>query len=251
MRYFIELSFLGKNYHGWQIQTNAKSIQETLSQALEKIYSSPVNLVGAGRTDSGVHAEQMFAHFELEQLLDTNLATQNLNAFLPDDIVIKNIFRVKDDVHARFSAIKRSYEYRIYRGRNPFLLDSTYQIHNQLLDVKKMNLAAKVLLEKTNFKCFSKSKTDVRTYECHISEAIWVENNDMLIFCISADRFLRNMVRAIVGTLLEIGKGRKTIEDLEFIIKSQDRSQAGTSVPAQGLFLTQVMYPDNIIKPNE
>ena len=251
MRYFIELSFLGKNYHGWQIQPNAPSVQEVLTQALEKIFRTSINLVGAGRTDSGVHAEQMFAHFDIAQKLDKKKARLKLNAFLPDDIYIKDLFLVDDDLHARFSATKRSYEYRIYRGRNPFLLDTTYQLHQLELDVKKMNLAAKILLEYTNFKCFSKTKTDVKTYNCNILEAKWIEQKEMLIFCISADRFLRNMVRAIVGTLIEIGLGKRSIEDLKLIIKSQDRKMAGKSVPAQGLFLTQVHYKDNFIKKYE
>jgi len=173
-----------------------------------------------------------------------------LNAFLPDDIVINNIFLATDTAHARFDAVSRSYEYRIWLGRNPFLLDTTWQIYQQKLNVEKMNEAAQKLLFYANFKCFSKSKTDVYTYNCSISNAVWKLDGDLLVFYITADRFLRNMVRAIVGTLIEIGLGKRTIEDFIKIIESQDRRQAGFSVPAKALFLTNVEYPTTIVKNN-
>jgi len=247
LRYFIELSYNGKKYHGWQIQPNANSVQESVTNALSTILRNKVSIMGAGRTDAGVHALQLFAHFDIDSKLDEQEIKQKLNAFLPDDIVITNIFLVDDDAHARFDAVSRSYEYRIYLGRNPFLLDTTWQIYQLELDVKKMNEAAAVLLEYTNFKCFSKSKTDVKTYNCKITKANWILDNNVLTFYITADRFLRNMVRAIVGTLIDVGLGKKTKQDVIDIIKSENRSNAGVSVPPQGLFLTNVDYRDRLI----
>ncbi|MCF6348633.1 MAG: tRNA pseudouridine(38-40) synthase TruA [Flavobacteriaceae bacterium] len=246
MRYFIELSYNGKNYHGWQIQPNAVSVQEVITDALSTILRNDVSIMSAGRTDAGVHALQLFAHFDIDFKLDKQKIKQKLNAFLRDDIVITAIFLVNDEAHARFDAINRSYEYRIWLGRNPFLLDTTWQIHQQELDVKKMNEAVAILLEYTNFKCFSKSKTDVKTYNCKIMEAKWVLENNLLTFHITADRFLRNMVRAIVGTLIDVGLGKKTKQDVIDIIKSENRSNAGISVPPQGLFLTRVTYEDEL-----
>ena len=248
MRYFIEIRFNGKNYHGWQIQPDATSVQGKVTDALSVILRSKIAITGAGRTDAGVHALQLFAHFDIDFMLDEKEIKQKLNAFLPDDIVIMAVILVDDDAHARFNAVGRSYIYRIWLGRNPFLLDTTWQLYQQQLDIKKMNEAASVLLEYTNFKCFSKSKTDVKTYTCKITEAIWELNGDMLIFRITADRFLRNMVRAIVGTLIDVGLGKKTKEDVIIIIKSEDRSNAGVSVPPQGLFLSKVLYLNEIFK---
>ena len=248
MRYFIELSYNGKNYHGWQIQPNASSVQETINEALSTLLRKELNIVGAGRTDAGVHAAQMFAHFDIDTAIDVIEVKNRMNAFLPADIVIKTIFLTDEEAHTRFDATSRSYEYRIFLGRSPFLIDTTWQIYQQKFDVEKMNESALILLNYTNFKCFSKSKTDVSTYNCNITNAIWKNEGDLLIFYISADRFLRNMVRAIVGTLVEIGLDKKTKEDFVKIIESQDRKQAGFSVPAQGLFLTEVAYPEAIIK---
>ena len=248
MRYFIEISFNGKNYHGWQIQPNDPSIQEEVTNAINTILREDLSIVGAGRTDAGVHASQLFAHFDIAYPVNKLELKQKLNAFLPDDIVIKDIFSVSGDLHARFSAISRSYEYRIWLGRNPFLLDTTWQIHQQNLDIDKMNEIASMLLEYTNFKCFSKSRTDVKTYNCVISEAKWVIKDNELTFYITADRFLRNMVRAIVGTLIDVGLGKKNKEDVIAILKSKNRSEAGFSAPAQGLFLTKVSYPNKELK---
>ena len=248
MRYFIEIEYNGKKYHGWQIQPNAVTVQETLTDALSTILRKKITLVGAGRTDAGVHALQLFAHFDIDFVLNENEILQNLNAFLPDDLVVKSIFLVQDNAHARFDATSRSYEYRIWLGMNPFLLDTTYQIHRQQIDVNKMNEAAAVLLENSNFKCFSKSKTDVKTYNCDITKAEWLLDESFLTFHITADRFLRNMVRAIVGTLLDVGIGKNTRLDFIDIINSQDRGKAGLSVPPQGLFLSEVKYPNGIKK---
>ena len=230
------------------MQPNASSVQQTINEAISRILRSEINIVGAGRTDAGVHATQMIAHFDSKTELDTNEITNKLNAFLPEDIVINTIFLTEDEAHARFDAISRSYEYRIWLGRNPFLVDTSWQLYQQRLDIEKMNEAAQVLLDYTNFKCFSKSKTDVRTYDCKVFNAEWKLKDNSLTFHISADRFLRNMVRAIVGTLVDIGLAKKSKQDLINIIKSEDRTKAGFSVPAQGLFLTNVTYKKEVFK---
>ncbi len=247
MRYFIKLSYHGKDYHGWQIQPDVISVQEVLQNAISKLLKKEIAIVGAGRTDAGVHAKQLFAHFDFESL-DTSNLKNRLNAFLPDTINIQNIIPVKKDAHARFDAVSRSYEYKIWLGKNPFLLDTTWQIHSKKLDITKMNEAAAILLKYTNFKCFSKSKTDVFTYNCTITNANWTVKGNLLTFHITANRFLRNMVRAIVGTLYNVGIGKISIAEFIHIIESEDRSKAGISVPAQGLFLTEVSYASSIYK---
>lgn len=241
MRYFIALSYNGKNYHGWQIQPDAISVQEKLNLALSTILQKDIVVVGAGRTDTGVHASEMYAHFDCTFHLDTNFAFK-LNAILPKDIVVKKVFLVADDKHARFDAVSRSYEYKIWLGRNPFLLDFAWQIHSQIPDVAAMNTAAKLLLEYTDFQTFSKVKTDVYTYNCNVTIAYWDQKGDELTFYITANRFLRNMVRAIVGTLLDVGFGKITVQDFKKIIESKNRGNAGLSVPAKGLFLTHINY---------
>lgn len=241
MKYFIELAYNGKNYHGWQIQPDAISVQEKINIAFSTILREKIVVVGAGRTDTGVHASQMFAHFDTEKNLDANFAYK-LNAILPSDIVIFNIKLVHNDAHTRFDALSRSYEYKIWLGRNPFLLETTLQLHHQKLNIDLMNEAAKILYEYEDFECFSKVKTDVHTFNCNVTEAKWVLNKNELTFHISANRFLRNMVRAIVGTLINVGKEKITVKDFRKIIESKNRSNAGTSVPAKGLFLTKVEY---------
>ena len=188
----------------------------------------------------------MFVHVDTTIEINTQNYIFKLNAVLPDDIVIYDIFEVHQDAHTRFNATSRSYQYKIYQGRNPFLLETTWQLYRQELNVPLMNQAASILLEHTDFQCFSKAKSDVKTYNCSITAAKWVQNDKHLTFYITADRFLRNMVRAIVGTLVEIGRGKKTIEDFHSIIASKNRSNAGTSAPAQGLSLTAVTYSENI-----
>ena len=246
LRYFIELSYKGTNYHGWQVQPNAISIQELLNKALTTIFRTAINVIGAGRTDTGVHAEQLFAQVDLDNEIKTEVVIYKLNSLLPNDIVVENILKTTDSAHARFDATSRSYEYRIFLGRNPFLIDTTWQINNKKLNIVKMNEAAEILLTYTNFKCFSRTNSNVKTYNCDIRKAEWVLTNEMLIFHITADRFLRNMVRAIVGTLIDVGKEKITLEGFKQIIESKDRCNAGTSAPAQGLFLTQVTYPKTI-----
>lgn len=246
LRYFIELAYKGTNYHGWQLQPNAVSVQELLTNAFSTVLRTSIIIFGAGRTDTGVHASQMFAHFDIENELNTAEIIYKINALLPDDIVIYNIIKTTNNAHARFDALSRSYEYRIILGRNPFEIDTTWQLINKKLNVDKMNEAAEILLTYTNFKCFSRSNTDVKTYNCDISKAEWILNDKLLVFHITADRFLRNMVRAIVGTLLDIGNEKISLEQFKSIIESKNRCNAGASAPPQGLFLTEIKYPKNI-----
>jgi tRNA pseudouridine38-40 synthase len=241
LRYFIELSYNGKKYHGWQIQPDVISIQEKLNFTVSTVLQEKIEVVGAGRTDTGVHAAQMFAHFDTKNELKGDI-TYKLNSLLPHDIIVHEVFSVDTEKHARFNAISRSYEYKIWLGRNPFLLDFSWQLHSQNLNVDLMNAAAKLLLEYTDFQTFSKVKTDVHTYNCDITEAIWKQNGKELVFHITANRFLRNMVRAIVGTLVDVGLGKITKDDFRKIIESKNRSNAGLSVPAKGLFLTNINY---------
>lgn len=241
MRYFLELSYNGKNYFGWQIQPDVISVQEKINKAISTILRQEISIVGAGRTDTGVHASQMYAHFDFEKVLPENF-THKLNSILSDDIVIYSIIKVDENAHARFDAKSRSYEYKIWLGRNPFLLDTTWQIHHRKLDVELMNKAAKILCKYEDFECFSKVKTEVHTFNCTITEAKWVLEGSTLIFHISANRFLRNMVRAIVGTLVEVGLGKKSLKDFREILESKSRSKAGFSAPARALFLTEVKY---------
>ncbi len=242
MRYFIEFAYNGKNYHGWQQQPNAASVQETLSKAISVLLRNKIELMGAGRTDTGVHAKQMFAHFDFDDSLDPDYLVAKLNGYLPKDIAIFKIHHVSEEAHARFDATKRTYEYHITNTKDVFENEQSWYCH-QKLEFEKMNEAAKLLFEYTDFQSFSKVNTDVKTFQCEIMEAHWKQTGNKIIFTIAADRFLRNMVRAIVGTLIEIGIGKKTIEDFREVIESKDRNQAGPSVPAHGLFLTKVEYP--------
>lgn len=244
MRYFIEFSYNGKNYFGWQRQPQSISVQQVIEECLSTLLREEIAIVGAGRTDSGVHAKQMFAHFDCNQEINENL-TQKLNSFLPQDVAIKRIFRVNAQAHARFDALSRTYQYQICTEKDPFYEDFAFR-HTLPLNLKAMNQACQILMEYEDFKCFSKSKTDVKTYLCHIHSAHWEKQGNLLIFNITADRFLRNMVRAIVGTLLQVGQGKTSLEALRGIIQSRNRGKAGVSVPAHGLFLTQILYPKNI-----
>lgn len=245
MRYFIQFSYFGKSYHGWQNQPNAITVQEVLEGALSTLLRQKMEVVGAGRTDTGVHAKQMFAHFDFDDELDKNELVFRLNSFLPEDIAVQHIFKMVPDAHARFHAVERSYEYWVVMEKSPFYSDFAHYVH-QPLNLEAMNQAASLLLEHNDFECFSKSNTDVNTYNCDVRKAIWEVRDDKWVFTISADRFLRNMVRAVVGTLLDVGMGKMEPEDIHTIIGSKDRGKAGVSVPAKGLYLTQVIYPKEL-----
>jgi len=247
-RYCVEIAYKGCNYHGWQVQDNAISVQELVDKALATVLREEVKTVGCGRTDTGVHAKQLFAHFDLEdrnEALDIPRIQNGLNSLLPSDIVIKNLFLVAPDFHARFDAISRSYEYHVHFGKNPFLNEFSWQLRDRP-NVDKMNAAAKIMTEYQDFSCFSKSHTQVFTNNCDIYHAEWkCIAEDRLIFYITANRFLRNMVRAIVGTLVSLGRDpEKPAESIREIIESKNRSLAGASVPACGLYLTRVSYND-------
>jgi tRNA pseudouridine38-40 synthase len=241
-RYFIDLAYKGTNYHGWQSQPDTtKTVQGVLEQKLSMVLRTPTKVTGAGRTDAGVHARQQFAHFDCDGHIDPQRLAYNLNACLPADIAIQRIIPVHDGAHARFDAKRRTYEYHIHKRKDAFLEERSFQ-YLYRLDVAKMNAAAQLLLSHRDFECFSKVKTDVGTFICRIFEARWTETDDDLLFTISADRFLRNMVRAIVGTLIDVGLGKITPDDVNRIIESKDRGQAGFSVPAHGLYLTKIEY---------
>ena len=241
MRYFIKLSYSGTNYHGWQYQPNASSVQETMNKAVSTILNTEINLMGAGRTDTGVHAKEMYAHFDFKKSFEIESVIHKLNSFLPKDITIYDIIPVPDAAHTRFDAVKRTYEYHINTFKDPFLQEQSWYFH-QHLDIDLMNEAAKLLFKHTDFQCFSKVNTDVNTFDCTVFEAHWSKENEKLIFTISANRFLRNMVRAIVGTLINIGLHKITLTDFDAIIKSKNRDKAGFSVPAHGLYLTKIEY---------
>ena len=245
MRYFIEIAYNGKKYHGWQKQPDDITVQEVIEKSIAIILQEDIKIVGAGRTDAGVHAKQLFAHFDCQKKINTTELVFKLNTLLPKDISVQEIFQVSDKAHARFDAIEREYEYIITFKKNPFYEDFSYLLHHQP-NIKLMNDAANELMNYTDFQCFSRSKTDVKTYYCSIKKAYWKFDGSRLIFTISADRFLRNMVRAIVGTLLDVGMEKTSLEQFRKIIDDKDRSNAGTSAPAKGLFLMRVVYPENI-----
>ena len=249
-RYFIELAYDGTSYHGWQIQQNAVSVQEVLNKALAIILRQPVETIGCGRTDTGVHAREFFAHFDVPQppegvisILESTpfRGLGSFNALLPPDIAIKNIIPVHADAHARFDATLRSYQYHIHFNKDPFLRGYSWQVRD-VPDVELMNQAAAMIMEYIDFSCFSKSNTQVKTNNCKITRAEWEKTEQSMVFHISADRFLRNMVRAIVGTLMMVGKHEMPPEAVRQIIESKNRSNAGMSVPACGLYLTEVKY---------
>lgn len=245
MRYFIRLSYKGSNYHGWQIQPNALAVQQVIESGLEKILRFATPIVGCGRTDTGVHASDYFAHFDSPTEFDLKKLTYQLNAVLPEDIAIHKIVAVPDEAHARFSAVRRTYEYHIHLNKSAFLNETSWYLR-QSPELALMKTSAKELLGKKDFECFSKAHSDVTHFECDVMECHWKQHEDRLIFTISANRFLRNMVRAIVGTLVEIGQGKISSDSLTSILASKDRSKAGTSAPACGLFLAQINYPDHL-----
>lgn len=242
-RYFIQLSYKGTNFHGWQIQPNAATVQETLEKALSLLLREDTKIIGCGRTDTGVHAQQFFAHFTSKNLsIPKDKLTYKLNGILPNSIAIQRIFEVAEDAHARFDATSRTYKYYISKVKTAFDYEKNY-FYPFELNLRVMNEAAQLLMKYEDFTSFSKLHTDVKTNICKITEAYWEENEKQLIFTITADRFLRNMVRAIVGTLLNVGKGKCSIEEFEQIIIAKDRGLAGSSAPPEGLFLYEITYP--------
>lgn len=242
MRYFITFSYDGTAYHGWQIQPHSVTVQEELQKALSTLMRKPVEVVGAGRTDTGVHARKMIAHFDHDEELDCPQLVYKLNKLLPRDIAVQHVEPVADDMHARFSAKSRTYHYYVHLDKNPFLRSYSWQVYGNP-DFELMNRAARVLMEYKDFTSFSKVNTDTKTNDCTITEARWDRvGEDQWRFTVTANRFLRNMVRAIVGTLMEVGRGRMTIEQLRSVIEAKDRCRAGDSVPGNALFLVEVLY---------
>ena len=246
-RYFIKLAYNGANYCGWQIQPNGIAVQQRLQEALSTLMRQPIEVVGAGRTDAGVHATGMVAHFEAPQpITDITKLLRNLNSYLPNDIALYDMYPLTPDAHARFDATARTYEYWVVRHKSPFYQHTACRM-TQPLDFELMNQAAALLFNYTDFTSFSKLHTDVKTNLCTIMFAQWEQRNDVWVFTIQANRFLRNMVRAIVGTLFEVGLHRITLEEFCQSIEAKDRGRAEHSVPAHALYLTKVDYPESIL----
>jgi tRNA pseudouridine38-40 synthase len=245
-RYFIYLGYDGENYCGWQVQPNGTAVQQVIEDALATLFRQAVPIVGAGRTDAGVHARRMVAHFDTgEPVGNLFRLTEKLNRLLPKDIAIDRIAAVHEDAHARFDALSRTYKYYVTTRKDPFNCRYVYQLR-QALDFGAMNEACLVLHDYTDYACFSKLHTGVKTHNCRITHAGWSCEGEVWIFTITADRFLRNMVRAIVGTLFDVGRSKLTIEGFRTVIESKDRCRAGTSAPAHALFLTDITYPKEI-----
>jgi tRNA pseudouridine38-40 synthase len=241
MRYFIELAYKGTHFHGWQRQPDAVSVQEVIENALSTKLQEDIAIVGAGRTDTGVHAEFFVAHFETEMQFHAGKLVYGLNHLVGQEIVIFGIYEVAHDKHARFDALSRTYEYRISTIKNPFYRE-TSSLFTVELNLDLMNKASEILFDYIDFTSFSKLHTDNKTNNCKITEAFWVKKDGFLTFTITADRFLRNMVRAIVGTLIEVGQNKISLKDFRNIIEAKNRSKAGMSVPPEGLFLTKIEY---------
>jgi tRNA pseudouridine38-40 synthase len=250
MRYFLHFSFLGTHYHGWQVQPNAVTVQSVMEEALSRLLRTKVTLTGCGRTDAGVHARMFFAHFDFHEDVTLNAyesLVHRLNGYLPHDIVVHSLFPVPEEAHSRFSALSRTYQYYIHTRKDPFLQGLSWYYPYGTLDLNKLNKAASLLLNYNDFSSFSKKDTDINGTSCKLTESFWVQDEHHWVYTITANRFLRNMVRAIVGTLVEIGRGKWNETKLSEIIDSQDRCNAGESVPACGLYLTTVRYPNDII----
>ncbi|WP_435355441.1 tRNA pseudouridine(38-40) synthase TruA [Emticicia sp. SJ17W-69] len=242
MRYLIECSYKGTEFHGWQIQPNAMTVQEEIEKAISIILKQKIEITGSSRTDAGVHAFQQYAHIDIEEEIpNVDKFAHSMNGILPKAIAIKRILQVADDFHSRFDATHRRYLYRIVQDKNPFWNEMAYFIRTNL-DIDLMNQAGEILLKHIDFQCFSKVKTDVATFDCKIEYAYWERQEKFLLFHIKADRFLRGMVRAIVGTMIEVGAGRMQLSDFEQIILSKNRNKAGRAVPPEGLTLVEVGY---------
>ena len=242
MRYFFEISYKGTNYHGWQIQKNALSVQEILDESLSLVLREQVETLGSSRTDTGVHARQQFFQLDTDKIKEPEKLIFKLNSLLPQDISVRSIRPVKPGANCRFDAISRSYEYHIIRTKNPFLYDTSVQIRKPL-DIKSMNHASSHLIGKKSFKSFCRNSGAVPGHDCEVRKALWKENGNNLIFGITANRFLRGMVRTIVGTMLMVGDGTITSSEFAKILSSKDRKLAGPAAPAKGLCLTKVKYP--------
>jgi len=245
MRYFISLAYNGTAYHGWQIQPNGISVQEVLTKALSVLLRHEVGVIGAGRTDTGVHARLMVAHFDFAEIFDKAEFVRKINSILPKDIAVIKLQQVKADTHARFDALSRTYEYHLYVGKNVFKENAAMRLIHQP-DFELMNEAAARLKNYRDFTSFSKLHTDVKTNHCVVEYAYWEKKADEWVFCIKADRFLRNMVRSIVGTLLDVGMKKISVDDFCRIIDAKDRCKAGVSVPGYGLYLVDIQYPEEI-----
>ncbi len=244
VRYFMYISYRGTNFNGWQIQPNGVTVQEEIEKALSTILKTETSIVGSGRTDTGVHATQQVAHFDLKKI-DAEKLVFKLNSFLNEDISINDIRLVKEDVSARFDATSRTYHYHLNQAKNPFKRGVSYYFRPEL-NVADINAACEIIKGWQNFECFSKVHTEVNSFNCEIFQAKWVQDGSNHLFEIAANRFLRGMVRAVVGTLIDVGLGKTSLDDFREILESNDRRKAGRAVPAEGLFLQKVVYPKDI-----
>jgi tRNA pseudouridine38-40 synthase len=250
-RYFFEIAYKGTAYAGWQTQPNAVGVQQVVEERLNILCNKYVPIVASGRTDAGVHCEQQFFHADFTQELNTAVFKRKLNGLLPNDIAIKNILPVHEQAHARFDATLRTYEYRIVAEKNP-VLHGLVTYYYKPINIEILNMAAKTLIGEHDFASFCKVKTDVSHYRCTVTEAVWKQKDDKLVFHISANRFLRGMVRALVGTLLDVGSGKTNLSYFKEVLSAKNRKQAGMNAPPEGLFLTEVHYPDAIfLNPNK
>ena len=245
MRFLFEIAYNGTRYNGWQSQHNAVGVQHIVEVALSKLLRTKIEIVGSGRTDTGVHCEQQFFHSDIEKAFDAQNLALRMNSLLPKDISIQSIRKVKPEASARYNALERTYQYRITRKKDPFMEGFAWYYFKPA-DSKTMNKAASLLLGEHDFESFSKVKTDVNHFICEIRKATWEQKGEKLEFTITSNRFLRGMVRAIVGTLLDVGSGKITVNEFQSIIKSKDRKKAGANVPPHGLYLTKVKYPKSI-----
>ncbi|MEO9805501.1 MAG: tRNA pseudouridine(38-40) synthase TruA [Reichenbachiella sp.] len=245
MRYFVDISYDGSSYHGWQIQNNARTVQGVLNEALSTILRTDISSIGSGRTDTGVHAIMQMVHFDHEKEIDADQLMAKLNSLLPKDIAINHLMRVKESASARFDAMSRGYVYKMHKHKSPFKEGQSYHF-NQSLDLEQMNLCCDLIKKWEDFEAMSKVKTEVNNFNCEIFNANWEKHNDGTHFHVSANRFLRGMVRALVGTMLEVGQARMSISDFQKVLESKDRKKAGRSVPAHGLYLRDITYPKDI-----
>ncbi|MGL1887312.1 MAG: tRNA pseudouridine(38-40) synthase TruA [Reichenbachiella sp.] len=245
MRYFLDISYDGTAYHGWQIQNNADTVQQTLNEALSMILRQKITTIGSGRTDTGVHALNQVVHFDLSPDIKTSELCFKLNSLLPKDISANDLRRVQDDANTRFSAVSRSYLYRINQRKSPFKVLRAY-FYRPTLDLGLMNESCELIKRWIDFEAFSKVQTEVNHFNCEIFEAYWENSNDEIHFHVCANRFLRGMIRALVGTMLLIGERKIDLKQFEAILESRDRTEAGRSVPAHGLYLKDIIYPTNI-----